>query len=111
MLSLLCGGIGLISMMFIQDKYLLLLPMVGVGVAWAAILALPYAILSSSLPPTQTGVYMGIFNATITIPQIAAGILGGLILSAFGGNSISMIALAGVSMLIAGISAKLVIKS
>ncbi len=111
MLSLLCGGLGLLSMMFIKDKYLLFVPMIGVGIAWAAILALPYAILSSSLPPKQTGVYMGIFNATITIPQIAAGLLGGVLLSAFGGNAISMITLAGVSMLIAGICAKLVIKS
>lgn len=111
MLSLLCGGIGLIAMLFITDKTLLFIPMVGVGIAWAAILALPYAILSSSLPPTQTGVYMGIFNATITIPQIAAGVLGGVLLSSFGGHSINMIALAGGSMLIAGICAKLVIKS
>jgi maltose/moltooligosaccharide transporter len=111
MLSLLCGGFGLLSMMFIKDKNLLFIPMVGVGIAWAAILALPYAILSSSLPPKQTGVYMGIFNATITIPQIAAGLLGGVLLSAFGGNAISMITLAGVSMVIAGVCAKLVIKS
>lgn len=110
MFSLLCGGLGLLSMMFIKDKNLLFIPMIGVGIAWAAILALPYAILSSSLPPKQTGVYMGIFNATITIPQIAAGILGGVILSAFGGNAIYMIALSGVSMLIAGICAKVIIK-
>jgi maltose/moltooligosaccharide transporter len=111
MLSLICGGLGLISMLVIKDKYLLFIPMVGVGIAWAAILALPYAILSSALPAKQTGVYMGIFNATITIPQIAAGLLGGVLLSAFGGHSISMIALAGASMVIAGICAKLVIKS
>jgi maltose/moltooligosaccharide transporter len=112
MFSLLCGGIGLFSIMFISNKYLLILPMVGVGVAWAAILALPYAILSSSLPAKQTGVYMGIFNATITIPQIAAGLLGGLFVKyIFGGNSIYMIALAGVSMFIAGICAKLVIST
>ncbi len=111
MISLLCGGLGLISMAFIEDKNLLFLPMVGVGVAWAAILALPYAILSSSLPASQTGVYMGIFNATITAPQIAAGLLGGLLLSAFDGQAIYMIVLAGISMLLAGISAKLVIRS
>ncbi|MBL0358670.1 MAG: SLC45 family MFS transporter [Chitinophagaceae bacterium] len=111
MLSLLCGGLGLISMLVIKDKNLLFIPMIGVGIAWAAILALPYAILSSALPAKQTGVYMGIFNATITIPQIAAGLLGGVLLNAFGGHSISMIALAGVSMVIAGICAKLVIKS
>lgn len=109
-LSLILGGLGLFSMLFIKDKNLLFLPMIGVGISWAAILALPYAILSSKLPPKQTGVYMGIFNATITIPQIAAGLLGGVLLSALGGTAINMVALAGVSMAVAGIAAFLVIK-
>jgi maltose/moltooligosaccharide transporter len=108
--SLILGGLGLLSILFIKDKNLLFLPMIGVGIAWAAILALPYAILSSKLPAKQTGVYMGIFNATITIPQIAAGLLGGVLLSALGGTAINMVALAGVSMAVAGISALLVIK-
>jgi maltose/moltooligosaccharide transporter len=111
MLSLIAGGIGLLSMVFIKDKNLLFLSMIGVGIAWAAILALPYAILSSSLPPKQTGVYMGIFNATITIPQIVAGLLGGVALTALGGNAIMVIGLAGASMVIAGILAKVVIQS
>lgn len=109
MLSLIAGGVGLISMMFITDKNLLFIPMVGVGVAWAAILALPYAILSSTLPPKQTGVYMGIFNATITIPQIAAGLLGGVMLSLVDGHAISVIGISGVSMALAGIAARLVL--
>ena len=108
--SLILGGLGLLSMLFIKDKNLLFLPMIGVGIAWAAILALPYAILSSKLPAKQTGVYMGIFNATITIPQIAAGLLGGVLLSALGGTAINMLALAGVFMAVAGIAALLVIK-
>ena len=108
--SLILGGLGLLSMLFIKDKNLLFLPMIGGGIAWAAILALPYAILSSKLPAKQTGVYMGIFNATITIPQIAAGLLGGVLLSALGGTAINMVALAGVSMAVAGIAALLVIK-
>ncbi|WP_374451097.1 MFS transporter [Cloacibacterium normanense] len=108
--SLILGGLGLLSILFIKDKNLLFLPMIGVGIAWAAILALPYAILSSKLPAKQTGVYMGIFNATITIPQIAAGLLGGVLLSALGGTAINMVALAGVSMAVAGIAALLVIK-
>ena len=111
MLSLICGGIGLMSMMFISDKNLLFIPMIGVGIAWAAILALPYAILSSSLPPRQTGVYMGIFNATITIPQIAAGLLGGFALTLVGEKAVNVIGLAGASMILAGVCAKLVIKS
>ena len=108
--SLILGGLGLLSILFIKDKNLLFLPMIGVGIAWAAILALPYAILSSKLPAKQTGVYMGIFNATITIPQIAAGLLGGVLLSALGGTAINMVALAGVSMAVAGIASLLVIK-
>jgi maltose/moltooligosaccharide transporter len=110
-LSLIAGGLGLISMLFITNKFLLFIPMVGIGMSWAAILAMPYAILSSSLPPEQTGVYMGIFNATITIPQIVAGFFGGVILLALGGQAISVIALAGVSMVLAGILAKVVITS
>jgi len=110
MLSLIAGGIGLISMMYIKDKYVLFASMIGIGVAWAAILALPYAILSSSLPPKQTGVYMGIFNATITIPQIAAGLMGGVALTMLDGNAIQVIGLAGASMFLAGVCAKFVIK-
>lgn len=110
-ISLLAGGIGLISMMFIEDKNMHFLSMVGVGIAWAAILAMPYAILSSSLPAKQTGVYMGIFNITITVPQIAAGLLGGVALSLLNEQAINVIGLSGVSMLLAGIFAKLVIKS
>jgi len=110
-LSLLAGGIGLVSMMFISNKYVLFASMIGVGISWAAIIAMPYAILSSSLPPKQTGVYMGIFNATITIPQIVAGLIGGLALTALGGNAIYVIGLAGASMLIAGVMARVVIKA
>ncbi len=110
MLSLLAGGVGLFSMVFIKDKYVLFAAMIGIGVAWAAILAMPYAILSSSLPPKQTGVYMGLFNATITIPQIAAGLLGGVALTLLGNHAINVIGLAGVSMFIAGVCARFVIK-
>jgi len=111
MLSLIAGGLGLFSMIFITDKNLLFVSMIGIGMAWASILSLPYSILSSALPARQTGVYMGIFNATITIPQIAAGLFGGLVLTALGDNAINVIGLAGASMVIAGIMAKVVIKS
>lgn len=110
-LCLLAGGIGLLSMIFITDKNLLFISMIGVGIAWAAILAMPYAILASSLPARQTGVYMGIFNATITIPQIAAGLLGGLALMAVGEKAILVIGMAGVSMILAAVFAKAVIKT
>jgi maltose/moltooligosaccharide transporter len=71
-LSLICGGVGLLSAYFIQDKNLLLLTMVGVGIAWASILSMPYAILAGALPPARMGVYMGIFNFFIVIPEIVA---------------------------------------
>jgi maltose/moltooligosaccharide transporter len=86
MISLFCGALGLLSMAVISSPTLLLLSMVGVGIAWASILSMPYAILAGALPPERTGVYMGIFNFFIVIPQIvAAGILG-LLMSALLGN-------------------------
>lgn len=102
--SLLLGGIGLASMYFVHDKTILLLSISGVGLAWAAILAMPYAMLSGSLPADKMGVYMGLFNATITIPQIAAGLLGSTIIAMFGGFPMAIIVIAGVSMLIAGLA-------
>ena len=101
--SLLMGGLGLISMFLIEDKNLLLLSMIGVGFAWAAILAMPYAMLSGSLPANKMGVYMGLFNATITLPQIAAGLLGSTLIALFGGFPMAIIVIAGASMLIAGL--------
>ncbi|MCX6236239.1 MAG: MFS transporter [Bacteroidia bacterium] len=104
MLSLLAGGVGLISMVFIHNQYGLIFSMVGVGIAWAAILAMPYTILSAALPADKMGVYMGIFNATITIPQIAAGLLGSVVLTLVGGQAILMLGVAGLSMVVAGVS-------
>lgn len=112
MVSLIICGLGLISMLFFKDKYALFISMIGIGIGWAAILALPYAILSKSLPPKQTGVYMGIFNFTITLPQIVASVLGGIILeNIFHEVPIYMLVFAGASMAVAGICAKLVIKT
>jgi len=105
-LSLICGGLGLISVYFIQDKWMLLLTMVGVGIAWASILAMPYAILSGALPAARMGVYMGIFNFFIVIPEIIASIFFGRIIRAiFGENSTAaplyMVIAGGVFLLIA----------
>ena len=72
--ALVCGGVGLLSVYAIHDKYLLLLSMVGVGIAWASILSMPYAILSTALPPARMGVYMGVFNFFIVIPEIIASL-------------------------------------
>jgi maltose/moltooligosaccharide transporter len=122
-LSLFAGGIGYLSIMLMQNPELtlvnlvitqievpkgavaLFLPMVGVGIAWAAILAMPYAILAGSLPVKQTGVYMGIFNFTIAAPQIISGIFAGWILTAiFDNQAVYIIMMAGVSMLLAALS-------
>jgi maltose/moltooligosaccharide transporter len=72
--ALVCGGVGLLSMYLIRDQYLLILSMVGVGIAWASILSMPYAILSGALPPDRMGVYMGVFNFFIVIPEILAAL-------------------------------------
>ena len=94
--SLTAGGIGLISIYFISDPQLLILSMVGVGMAWASILAMPYAILAGSIPMSKMGVYMGIFNFFITLPQIVSGIIGGsLVKHVYGGNAIYAIVVAG----------------
>ncbi|MBK6962798.1 MAG: MFS transporter [Bacteroidales bacterium] len=102
MLSLVAGGIGLISIYIIKDPNLLLLSMVGVGMAWASILSMPYAILAGALPSNKMGTYMGIFNFFIVIPQIlAASILGFLTRDLFGGEAIYALVLGGISMFIA----------
>jgi len=103
--SLLAGGVGLISIYFIHDPKMLNLSMVGVGLAWASILAMPYVILSSSIPAGKLGIYMGIFNFFITLPQIINGLLGGSIVKhLYNGQPIYAIVLAGVFMICAAIS-------
>ena len=85
-MALVCGGVGLLSVYLIQDRYLLLLTMVGVGIAWASILSMPYAMLSMALPRTRIGVYMGIFNFFIVIPEIIAALTFGPVSRAFFGE-------------------------
>jgi maltose/moltooligosaccharide transporter len=104
-LSLVAGGLGLISIYFISDPNWLILSMVGVGMAWASILAMPYAILAGSIPMNKMGVYMGIFNFFITFPQIVNGIIGGPIVKHFyNGQSIYAILMAGVFFIFGAIS-------
>jgi maltose/moltooligosaccharide transporter len=79
-LCLICGGLGLLSVAVVHDKYLLLLSMTGVGIAWASTLSMPYSILAGSLPQGKTGVYMGIFNFFIVIPEITASLLFGWVM-------------------------------
>ena len=121
--SLVLGGLGYISFLisgdispvhvnlFITDVTVpqgavnLVFPMIGVGIAWAAILAMPYAMLAGALPADKTGVYMGIFNFTVAIPQIVAGLTAGWILSrVFENTAINIIVVAGVSMLCAAVA-------
>jgi maltose/moltooligosaccharide transporter len=85
-ISLICGAVGLLSAYFIQDKNILLLTMVGVGIAWASILSMPYAILSGALPPARMGVYMGVFNFFIVIPEIVASFSFGPVIRALFGR-------------------------
>ncbi|HQD09616.1 MAG TPA: MFS transporter [Flavihumibacter sp.] len=103
--SLLAGGIGLISIFFVKDPEMLKYSMVGVGLAWASILAMPYVILSGSIPAGKLGIYMGIFNFFITLPQIVNGLFGGWIVKhLYGGQPIYAIVLAGFFLICAAIS-------
>jgi len=104
MLALIAGGLGLISVYFLTDKVGLLLAMVGVGIAWASILSIPYAMLSGSLPSSKMGYYMGVFNFFIVIPQIVAGtILGFLVNTLFNDEPIYALIIGGISMILAGL--------
>jgi maltose/moltooligosaccharide transporter len=109
LIALSLGGIGLISFYFIKDPNMLILSMVGVGIAWASILSIPYAMLSTSIPQQKMGYYMGIFNFFIVIPQIvAASILGFVLSRLFEGESIYALIIGGASMILAGLLSLLV---
>jgi len=98
------GGLGLLSFVVIRDPQWLLLSMVGVGFAWASILSLPYALLSDSLPAEKMGVFMGIFNFFIVIPQlVAASLLGFMLRHFLGGESIQAMVIGGISLIVAGL--------
>jgi len=104
-LALGIGGLSFLSFFFFSDPHLLIIPMIGIGISWGSILAMPYAMLASSIPPKQMGVYMGLFNMSITIPQIISGITSGLILKYFfANNPVLCIVMAGVSMFLGAIS-------
>jgi maltose/moltooligosaccharide transporter len=108
-MALALGGIGYISMYFLNTPNLLIISMAGIGIAWAAILAMPYSLLSESLPADKMGVYMGIFNFTIAGPQIISGLVGGTILRSFFSNhAIFMLVVCGVSMLLGSCSVLLI---
>lgn len=106
-LCLLAGGIGLISFMWVttpEAKWMLNISMIGVGIAWASILAMPYAILAGSIPARKMGVYMGIFNFFITAPQIINGFVGGYIVkNLYGGQAIYALVTAGAVLILAAV--------
>jgi maltose/moltooligosaccharide transporter len=103
-LCLLAGAIGLLSVPLIHDKWLLFVPMIGVGIAWASILSMPYSILSAALPSSRMGIYMGIFNFFIVIPEILSALFFGRVMSGlFGNNRMMAIVMAGVCFIVAAL--------
>ena len=112
LINLTLGGIGLISFYFISDPKMLIFSMIGVGFAWASILSLPYALLSNNLPAHKMGVYMGIFNFFIVIPQlVAASLLGLLLREFFDLQAIYALVIGGSMMIVAGLATLMVDKS
>lgn len=103
-LSLLLGAAGFISTFFIHDQYLLFVSFILIGCGWAAMLAMPFAMLTNSLSGSSMGAYLGLFNCTICLPQIIAALLGGVILSLVGSSQVMMLVVAGVSMLLGAVA-------
>jgi maltose/moltooligosaccharide transporter len=103
-LCLTCGAAGLLSVAFIHDKNYLLLSMAGVGIAWASTLSMPYSVLAASLPENRTGVYMGIFNFFIVLPEIIASLAFGWIMShLLHNNRLAAVVSGGVFMVLAAV--------
>lgn len=108
-MSLVIGGLGLISMYFAPNQYWLIGSMIGVGIAWASILAMPYAILAGSIPAKKMGIYMGLFNFFIVFPQIVNALIGGpIVANLYGGNAMLAIVMSGVFMILAAFTLRFV---
>jgi maltose/moltooligosaccharide transporter len=104
-MALTIGGLSFLSFMLFKDATWLILPMIGVGIAWGSILAMPYAMLANSIPVKQMGMFMGLFNLSITIPQITNGLLGTLLFTyVYKGNPFNAIIAAGIFMILAALS-------
>jgi len=105
MVALVCGGIGLISVFFVGNKWLLFGSMAGVGIAWASILSMPYVMLSTAVPASRMGVYMGVFNLFIVIPQIVMSLIVPRIFNnVLGGDPRNAVVLGGISLLVAAVT-------
>ena len=102
-MSLVLGGIGVISTVFFDNQYLLFISYLLIGCAWAAMLAMPFTILTNSISGKNMGAYLGLFNGTICIPQIVAAIIGGGLLHLVGGQQVNMLVLAGVLLIIGAV--------
>ncbi len=101
---LIIGGLSLASVFMITKKEMLIVPMIGVGIAWASILTMPYAILAGALPPKRMGYFMGVFNFFVVIPQIVSGLLlGWMTTHFFAGHTVKTLMLGGACMIVAGI--------
>ena len=107
-ISLLIGGLGFISTLFVTDQYILFGSYFAIGFAWAAMLAMPFAILTNSISGKNMGAYLGLFNGTICLPQIIAALLGGHILALVSSHQVNMLVVAGVSLLLGAISVFLI---
>ncbi len=103
-LCLLCGAAGLLSVAVIHDKWLLLASMTGVGIVWASTLAMPYSILAGCLPMNKVGIYMGVFNFSIVLPEIIASLCFGWLMShVFDNNRLAAVITGGVFMILAAV--------
>jgi maltose/moltooligosaccharide transporter len=103
--NLLCGAAGFAAVLLIRDPALLWIPQIGIGIAWASIVSLPYAILAGCVPHEKMGIYMGVFNIFIVVPQLlAATLLGFLIVNLFGGAPVYAMAIAAASFVLAAVA-------
>ncbi|MAU16691.1 MAG: MFS transporter [Muricauda sp.] len=103
-ISLAIGALGFLSIYIMPNENWLILSMIGIGIAWASILAMPYAILAGAIPSQKMGVYMGIFNFFIVIPQIVNALIGGPIVKhLYNGQPIYALVTSGVAFLIAAL--------
>ena len=106
--SLLLGAVGFASVYFIHDQYLLFVSFLLIGAAWAAMLAIPFTLLTNSLSGEHIGTYLGLFNGTICLPQIVAAACGGLLLKAVGGSQVNMFVVAGVLLVLGAVAVGLI---
>ena len=107
--SLLLGGVGFVWCAFVHNQYLLFVPFLLIGCAWAAILAMPFTFVTNALQGYgHLGAYLGLFNGTICIPQIVAASVGGILLALLGSNQSNMMILAGVALALGALSVTII---